>query len=143
MTRAVFARGLGRPGLVLASALAVGSCAAYGGKPLAPVSAAIVQPATLEIGPPDAVIESIGVRFHGWACTSGTYGAMPRAIRIERLDAQGQVTDSAHGRLMLMRGRAARDCSVYDVPTDWPASAAGNVRVCASESGQPCQIGAR
>ncbi|MBJ7409466.1 MAG: hypothetical protein JHD15_03760 [Phenylobacterium sp.] len=136
-------RGMARAGLLGVAAVAVGSCAAYGGKPLAPVSAAIVQPATLEIGPPDAVIESIGVRFHGWACTSGTYGAMPRAIRIERLDAEGQVMDSAHGRLMLMRGRAARDCSVYDVPTDWPASAAGNVRICASESGQSCQVGAR
>ncbi|PZQ61441.1 MAG: hypothetical protein DI570_12595 [Phenylobacterium zucineum] len=143
MTRAVFARGLARTGVVLTSALALGSCAAYGGKPLAPVSAAIVQPPTLEIGPPDAVVEPTGVRFHGWACTGSAYGATPRAIRVERLDANGQVVDSAYGRLMLMRGRASRDCSVYDIPTDWPASAAANVRICASDSSQSCEAGGR
>ena len=143
MNRAISTGGFARAGLLLVATVVLGSCAAYGGKPLAPVSAAIVQPRSLEIGPPDAIIETTGVRFHGWACTSAAYGQTPRAIRIERLDAKGEVVDSAHGRLMLMRGRAARDCSVYDIPTDWPASAAANVRVCASESSQVCQAEVR
>ncbi len=143
MTRRLSFGGSARAGLLVVAAVTLGSCAAYGGKPLARVSAAIVQPNALEIGPPDAIVETIGVRFHGWACTSGAYGQLPRSIRVERLDAGGQVLDAAHGRLMLMRGRAARDCSVYDIPTDWPASAAANVRVCAADSSQPCQAEAR
>lgn len=142
MTRAKPFSGFARASLVLGAAMALGSCAAYGGKPTAPVSAAIVQPYALEIGPPDAVIETIGVRFRGWACTNGR-GPTPRAIRVERLADGGQVVDSAHGRLMVMRGRAARDCSIYDVPTDWPPSAAANVRVCAGDSSQPCMAEGR
>ena len=100
------------PGRGFAPALAVGAialsgCAAHAGRPQAPVRAQVIQPPTLEISTPDAVVAAAGLRFHGCACRDAGAGGAPRAVRIERLDDAGRVTDAVYGRLAVSGAESA------------------------------------
>ncbi|MEW5683312.1 MAG: hypothetical protein AB1942_00185 [Pseudomonadota bacterium] len=104
---------------------------------MAPVRADVVQPPAVDISSPEAIVEPAGLRFHGWACRDPSTGHEARALRLERLDAAGQVVDAAYGRLTVTGARMGRDCATYDIPTDWPANVDA-VRICVSETSQPC-----
>lgn len=116
--------------------LGLAACAAYGGKPLQAVQADIVAPRGIEISDPDGIVEPIGLRFHGWICRRATTAAAPRALRLERIDAAGQIVDSAHAGVRVDPGR--RDCAPYDIPTDWRLGPGETVRICASAGSQAC-----
>jgi hypothetical protein len=118
--------------------LGLAACAAYGGKALQTVPADIHAPHGIEISAPDAISEPIGLRFHGWICRRATAASAPRALRLERIDAAGQVSDAAHAGVRLNSGR--RDCATYDIPTDWRLAPAETVRICASSDSQACPV---
>ncbi len=116
--------------------LGLAACAAYAGRPLQAVPSDIRPPHGIEISAPDAIVEPIGLRFHGWICRRATTAAAPYALRLERIDAAGQIADSVHARVRVDAGR--RDCAPYDIPTDWSLSPGETVRICASSDSQAC-----
>lgn len=119
--------------LLLLPALA--ACAAYGGKSLQSVASEVTASATVTIGPPDAIIEPIGLRFHGWVCRT-RLGIAPHALRVERIDPAGQVIDTVHGRVHV--GPRLRACTTYDIPTDWSLGTGETLRICATGDGNAC-----
>lgn len=88
---------------------------------------------------PVAITEPRGLRFHGWICRdlSGVGRFAPRALRVERLDAAGKVTDFVERSVSLP---VRTGCAIYDVPTSWTLGPEEGVRLCAANGYRSCPL---
>ncbi len=125
---------------ILAS-LGLASCAAYGGATLLSLPIEVSPSRQVTVREPVAIKMPTGVRFHGSVCRSAPW-MTPTRIRVERIGADGAVTDAVSRALSGLSGRGHR-CTFYDVTTDWSLGAAEQVRVCAGRSDSSCLPAAR
>lgn len=102
----------------------------------AAVPSEVIQRSGFAIHRPSAIVDPKDLRFHGWVCRKWTAGFAPGRLRIERLDAAGNVTARAYGGIHL----AVRpECTTYDIWTNWDVSSVGRVRLCAADGEEPCR----
>jgi hypothetical protein len=91
--------------------------APYGGAPLATARTQVESPRGYRMSGPELVGSGDLARVHGAVCrTSRTAAAAPRAVRLDRLDAEGRVVGSSRALLIgNLSGRPGLGCAYYDV----------------------------
>lgn len=129
--RTVFAA-IGGVGL----ALGLGGCMAFAGASIAPMPIAASAPRGFVLKSVVAIQEEGGVRFHGALCRRTALPA-PVRIRVDRIDASGQILASASRPVSGLRSHE-HHCTFFDVPTVGAPRPGEGARVCAQRSVGPC-----
>lgn len=117
--------------------MAVAGCATLERPPTQPITSDVVPVHGFRIASPAAMLDSKGVRFHGWICRKNRGALAPHRLRIEQLNSSGEVVATATGGV---RVPTRRDCSIYDLPTSWSLTDQTQVRLCA-DRGRACPRG--
>lgn len=115
---------------------ALGGCVALAGTTYLPMPIATSAPRGFPLKSVVAIQEPDGVRFHGAACRR-TFSPPPLRIRVDRIDASGQLVSST-SRMLSGLGGHARHCTFFDVPTPGDPSPGESARVCAQRTVGPC-----
>ncbi|MBL8772228.1 MAG: hypothetical protein JNK30_12675 [Phenylobacterium sp.] len=127
-------------GSAAAAGLLAGCATPFNGAVLADVRAEPYSGGGFVVRGPTVIVEPAGQRFHGWVCRQSRAGAGLRAVRLERIGANGDLVEAVYGRVEL-RSSSPSDCGVYDIPTDWTLGPAEGVRLCPGRlDGAPCPV---
>jgi len=115
---------------------ALSGCVALAGTPYLPTPIATSAPRGFLIKSVVAIQEPGGIRFHGAACRRSS-SPPPLRIRVDRIDAAGQVLSSTSRPLSGLGGHV-RHCTFFDVPTLGDPRPGESARVCAQRTVGPC-----
>ena len=117
-------------------AIGLAGCVAFAGATVIQTPIVTSAPRGFLLKSVVAILEPEGVRFHGAVCRRTSLPA-PVRIRVDRIDAAGQVLTSASRTLSGLRG-PERHCTFFDVPTVGSPRSGESARVCAQRDEGPC-----
>lgn len=84
----------------------------------------------IELRRPDVLITAEGLRVHGWACRRPRAIVSGARVRIERIDAAGQVVADLEVPLDTRRlSHHSAGCVIYDGAVPWRLDATETLRV--------------
>lgn len=122
-------------------AVGLGGCVAYAGAALLSTPIEASAPRGFILKSVEAIQEPNGVRFHGAACRRSSLPS-PVRIRVDRVDANGQLLSSTSRALSGLRGHE-HHCTFFDVPTVGDLRPGESARVCAQRTAGPCPVAAQ